>query len=74
MNREGPPETIPAGLEQRCVRAGCWLIEGWDVRRLPGYEKGWRATRFPEDGEIRRYLLADIRDEIIRRRDAEHPL
>lgn len=31
------------GLEQRCVKPGHWLIEGYDVRREHG---NWRVYRF----------------------------
>jgi hypothetical protein len=52
-------------LEQRCVRPGYWVIEGWDVRRQAvsnPYYGYWAARRPGED--FQRRTLALIREEI----------
>jgi hypothetical protein len=60
-------------LEQRCVRPGRWVIEGWDVRKEakhPHYGY-WVARRFGEVFEQR--TLAGVREEVRERRDDHDP-
>jgi hypothetical protein len=69
MTEHGPV----ARLEQRCVRPGKWLIEGWNAHRvqdaMDSRNHWWTAEKFGES--FTRHNLSDIREEITFRTERE---
>lgn len=66
MSRTDNPEAL--GLEQRCVRPGHWIIEGYDVRA--GYLgrsrriNHWYIVDPPEGAPPSFLYLSDVREWI----------
>jgi hypothetical protein len=66
-------EDIPS-LEQRCIRPGEWMIEGWNCRRVQDMTDSrnywWVCERFK--GEyFHRHNLADVREVIAEKKEME---
>lgn len=54
MRQEPGSLDVPVGLEQRCVRPGEWIIEGYTVRQIKILGAGTKWFSYPPGGGQRR--------------------